>query len=117
MNFQKLVNDIKNIRIPILIIVIYMIITNYFFDTVCPSVILFHHECPACGLTRACLCLMTFRFQQALAYNPSVIFWIVLIVVGFVSRYIKKIPNIFIYVLMIITGLLTIALFYLIGKF
>lgn len=113
MNFKKIINDIKNIRIPIIIIFIYMIIANYLFKTVCLSVILFHRECPACGLTRACLCLLTFQFKKSFEYNPSAILWIVLLIIWFVSRYIRKIPDVVIYVLMSVVGLTTIFMFYL----
>lgn len=111
MNYKKLFNDIKNIRIPIIIILSYVIITNYFFEAICPSVILFHQECPACGLTRACLYLLTFQFKKSLEYNPSAILWIILIIMGFISRYKKKIPDIVIYLFMAVTGLLTIILY------
>lgn len=113
MNLKKLISDIKNIRFPIAIIIMYVIITNFLFKTVCPSIILLGHECPACGLTRACLSLLTLQFKKSFEYNPSATMWIGLIVVSFISRYVKKIPDLIIYIMMIITGLSTIIMFYL----
>ncbi len=111
MNYKKLLDDIYNIRIPIIIIIIYILLTNYFFHAVCPSIILFHHECPACGLTRACFYFLTFRFKKSFNYNPSVIFWMILIVIGFISRYIKKIPDKYLYGLSIIVSLISLIIY------
>lgn len=77
----------------------------------CPSIILFHRECPACGLSRACFYFLTFRFKKSFSYNSSCIFWILLIVICFISRYIKKIPDKYLYGLSIIVSIITIIIY------
>ncbi len=39
----------------------------------CLSVLLFDIECYACGLTRACMHLIHFQFEEALAFNRLVV--------------------------------------------
>lgn len=49
-----------------------MILPADFFNdgpALCLSVLLFNMECYACGLTRACMHLIHFQFEEALAFN------------------------------------------------
>jgi hypothetical protein len=52
-------------------IVLLVLPANYFDkgNSLCLSVVLFHTECPACGLTRACMHLIHFEFWEAFQYN------------------------------------------------
>ena len=47
----KLKEDIYDIRYALVIITIYIIVTQIIFWSVCPMVIIFKYPCPACGLT------------------------------------------------------------------
>ena len=44
---------------------------NYFDSgrSICISQLFFHLDCPACGLTKACMHLIHFQFEDAYAYN------------------------------------------------
>lgn len=85
---RLLKEDLYKIRYAILIILIYFVITQIVFKTVCPSRILFGLECPACGLTRASFSLLLGNVSKAIEYNPTVFAWWTIIILGFINRYI-----------------------------
>lgn len=74
--FLQLKIDIQNSYIWMLAILAYMILTNLIFGSVCAMVIVTGVPCPACGLTRAGISLITLHFIDAWNYN-CVIFLIV----------------------------------------
>lgn len=52
--------------------VILLILPATFFDTgrsLCLSKVLFDFECYGCGMSRACMHLIHFNFEEAYAYN------------------------------------------------
>jgi hypothetical protein len=52
--------------------VILLILPKTFFDTgtpLCPSMVFLGEECPGCGMTRACMHLIHFGFDDAFDYN------------------------------------------------
>jgi hypothetical protein len=59
----------------VLIVVIPIVLLRLpaaFFDngkSLCVSRLLFNIECLACGMTRACMHLIHFQFEEAFAYN------------------------------------------------
>lgn len=56
----------------ILIPVVLLVLPGNYFDigrSICISQLLFHTDCPACGLTKACMHLIHFQFEDAYAYN------------------------------------------------
>lgn len=56
----------------VLVPIILLVLPANYFDkgkSLCLSVVLFHTECPACGLTRACMHLIHFEFWEAFQYN------------------------------------------------
>ena len=58
--------------IRVLIPIVLIALPATYFDngkSLCISRILFNEECPACGLTRACMHLIHFEFEQAFEYN------------------------------------------------
>lgn len=85
----KLKNDLYQIRFGLLALIIYIIITQLLFGTVCPFFILTNFPCPACGLTRATLYLLTGNIEQAIEMNWTVFLWIGLIGALLFERYIK----------------------------
>ncbi len=50
-------------------------VRRYVFGGGCLMMDIFDFPCPACGMTRATLCAMTFQFKRAFEYNPA--FWVV----------------------------------------
>ena len=52
--------------------IVLLILPKNFFDngeSICLSKVLFDFECYACGMTRACMHLIHFDFEDAYAYN------------------------------------------------
>lgn len=70
--FKNFLYDLYHNRTAILVILIYIVITQVLFHTVCPIAIIFGFPCPACGLTRAGICLLTGRFWSAFYMNPCI---------------------------------------------
>lgn len=85
--FRKLIMDCKVYWVPLLLIVLYLLLTQWIFHASCPSVILFGLPCPACGLTRAGLLTLTGHFIQAAGCNPTVFLWGALVIYCGWNRY------------------------------
>jgi len=54
--------------------VVLLILPATFFDngeSICLSKVIFNFECYACGMTRACMHLIHFDFEEAFAYNMA----------------------------------------------
>lgn len=52
--------------------IVLLLLPAHFFDTgesICLSKLLAGTECPACGMTRACMHLIHLQFEEAYAYN------------------------------------------------
>ena len=58
-------SDIRNVKWAVISIIACFLFLYLVFGSICPLVCLTGYPCPACGLTRAGLCLLTFRFGQA----------------------------------------------------
>jgi len=108
---KKFGQDIWQLRLPLVLITLYLLFTNLLFGTSCPYVIFFGRSCPACGLTRSGILVLTGHFSEAFALNPTIYLWGPLLFYGFLYRYIldKKAPLFFL--LAVITGILTILWF------
>lgn len=85
---KNVLSDIYRCRIPVLIIITYMITTNIIFGYCCPYRIMFRRLCPGCGLTRAVIHIIKFEFHKATECNISVYAWLVLIGYAILVRYI-----------------------------
>lgn len=83
----RIAADVKEYGIAVAALFAYAVITKMTFHAFCPLIIACGLPCPGCGVTRATLCLMTGRWQQAWQLNPMV-FPIVFAAVYFVwNRY------------------------------
>ena len=72
MNFRYYFTIAKLALIVITPIVLLCLPADYFDHggiSLCLSKLLFHQECPACGMTRACQHLIHFQFEEAFSYN------------------------------------------------
>jgi len=52
--------------------IILLLLPKTYFDTgtpLCPSMLILGEECPGCGLTRACMHLIHFDFEEAYIFN------------------------------------------------
>lgn len=89
---QYLKQDIQAYYKGVLWVLVYLCGANLLFGSVCPGVLMTGLPCPACGLTKAGIYLITMQFQRAWVMNP-VIYVIGLFLLYFViCRYILGSP-------------------------
>ncbi|MBQ6322087.1 MAG: DUF2752 domain-containing protein [Lachnospiraceae bacterium] len=74
--FTYLMEDLRRLRVPLLMLGVYCLLVFPIFHCFCPMVILLGIPCPACGLTRAAILLFGGHVQEAAEMNPSVFIWI-----------------------------------------
>ena len=79
--------DIKKYKWTILIFVIFYVIIKKIFKAFCPLVILTGFPCPACGMTRAILFLLTGQFERSFRIHPMAILWVILALYCIIMRY------------------------------
>ena len=114
---KKLKEDIKNYWYAVLIVIVYMVVMELIFHKTCIIQVLFHVDCPGCGLTRATISLLKGNIKEALHYNYTCIFWLLTILLFIIDRYIKPLKIKPFPVLFIITCLVTIIRYILIVVF
>lgn len=91
--FVLLINDIKNARWAIMIIIAYFVFGNKILHSVCPLTWLTGFPCPACGLTRAGLCLLRLDFKGAWEMHPFIYVFLILAFIFGWNRYICQKKN------------------------
>lgn len=91
----SVIRDIRKIKWAVIAIIAYFLLSGRFFGSVCPVVIFTGYPCPACGLTRAGLFLLSLQFQKAWEMNPFIYPIIGWFLAAGVYRYLlgKKIPK------------------------
>lgn len=113
----QLKKDLKDYWYAILLILIYIVVMEIIFHKTCIIQILFHIDCPGCGLTRAAIALFRGDLNSSLHYNYSCIFWLLTIILFIIDRYIKPLKIKPFPVLFIISCLVTIIRYILIIVF
>lgn len=91
--FARVFKDVKKIIIPVAGIIVYMIPAQLIFHTTCPFAIFTGLPCPGCGITRALLLVLQFRFAEAAQMNFTIYLWIALAVFFVIYRYILEKDN------------------------
>ena len=86
--FSRILADLRACRIALLVIILYIVVTQSIFHTTCPMAILTGFPCPGCGLTRSGLWVLTGHFAPAWELNPTIYLWIPLILYGLLFRYV-----------------------------
>ena len=107
--------NLYQIRFALIPIIIYLVLMQFFFGTVCPIKAFLHVDCPGCGLTHAVIYLFMGRLNDSVSANPTAILWLISIMLFIIDRYIYKLKIKPFPYLFIITGLITI-LWYFIKK-
>lgn len=98
--FPKIKNDLHNFYAVIIGFIVYALILQLIFNTICPIKAIFKIDCPGCGLTHATIYLMTGQINKAIEANYTVFFWWTFIILFAIDRYIYKfkikiVPTIF----------------------
>lgn len=88
--FELLVNDMKDIKWAIMLVIAYFVFGKYFLYSLCPMVTVTGFPCPGCGLTRAGLRLLRFDFAGAYEIHPMIYPIAVYAGVFGWNRYIRK---------------------------
>ncbi|MGN0131700.1 MAG: DUF2752 domain-containing protein [Lachnospiraceae bacterium] len=85
--WSRLSEDIYRIRYALIILLIYFVLTQSIFHTVCPFAILTGTACPACGLTRSALLLLSGHFIAAARLNAAIYLWLPYLLYLLLFRY------------------------------
>ena len=86
--WQLLKKDLRDLRVPILVIALYEVVQLLFFHSFCPVRILLGLPCPGCGMTRAAFCLFTGHPAEAMQYHALVIPWVLYVLYRLCFRYV-----------------------------
>lgn len=71
--------DITELKWAIIAVIAYFVLSQKFWDSVCPMVYITGFPCPSCGLTRAGLAVLHLDFAKAWNMHPFIYpigFWI-----------------------------------------
>lgn len=88
MNMNLLKKDLYTMRYALVIVILYCIVMQYTFGTVCPVKAFFKINCPGCGLTHATIYLLQGKWTSSLSANPTCILWLSCISLFILDRYI-----------------------------
>ena len=91
----KIKNDIITFYPILIALILYFIIMQLVFGDVCIIKVLFHIDCPGCGITRASYYLLTGQLNKAIESNYTVFFWLTLIPLFIIHRYIHNLKKVF----------------------
>ncbi len=112
MNLKLLKNDLYNIRYAILILLLYSLVMQLKFNTICPVKGFFSVNCPACGLTHSAFYILTGRVNLAISSNPTIFLWMPTFFLWIIDRYIKPLKIKPFPVLFIISSLVTLIWYF-----
>ena len=87
---DELRQDLKLYGKPLLLTAIVLAVMQLVFHELCPMKILLGIPCPGCGLTHACLDILTLHWKKAWNWNPTGFLWVPSILLLLWMRYIKR---------------------------
>ena len=99
-------SDLLFLKTPLLVLIIFCVLSQLIFHTMCPYVIVFGKPCSGCGLTRAGVQVLQGHFAEATQIHGMIYFWIFIIIYAIFFRYIlgKRPPLIIPLVILISIG-------------
>lgn len=106
---SHLAKDLRRIRLPLFLAVLYFAGTKVLFGETCPFRLLTGFPCPGCGLTRAGLLVISGHWDTAAKMNLSIFLWIPYLVYLFFAQYFFPRLKDFAMVLLIIVCIFTIV--------
>lgn len=102
--FTRIKKDLILVKVPLLALIIYCVVTEFVFHTVCPTAIVFGRPCSGCGLTRAGFLVLTGHFLEAAHMHGMIFFWMFLALYAAFFRYVLgKRPPLFITLLILVS--------------
>lgn len=88
--FQKIKDDLLEYYAVIIGFIVYIILMQFIFKTICPIKAILKINCPGCGLTHATIYLLKGQFSNAIEANYTVFFWWAFIIIFVIDRYFYK---------------------------
>lgn len=110
--FSRVKKDLLLVKIPLLVLITYCVVTELVFHTVCPTAIVFGEPCSGCGLTRAGFLVLTGQFSKAAQMHVMIFFWMFLALYAVFFRYLLRKRPPFLITLVILVSMIT-AIYYL----
>ncbi len=109
---KRIVSDIRNYYIAILLFIALNIVVRAVFHAFCPFLIITGFPCAGCGMTRAVICLLTGQFTRGMNLNPAAPFWIAWIVFFLYTRYVRGENSKWVKILLGIVVVITLAVYF-----
>lgn len=117
--FQLVWKDIKNMKLALLLVTLYLWMNRTFFCSSCIWVMVTGFPCPGCGLTRAGVAFLQGDFERAFRIHPFIYAIVVLSFFFCLYRYIlKKSQRVFVkWMIVLIIGMLVFYVYRMIFLF
>lgn len=109
--FKLLWQDLYQIKWPVLVIILYWILTDYIYGIFCPLKIFCGYPCPCCGISRAYLKMLQWKWNEAFELNPMSYTWFFVGFILFIQQYFFKPQRINMHIFTIIICIITILVF------
>lgn len=88
--YMRLKRDVKDLKWAVIIIIAYFVCLKLLLHSMCPMVWITGYPCPACGLTRAGICLLHLDFMGAWKMHPFIYAVIGYLILFLWNRYILQ---------------------------
>lgn len=109
--WKRVVSDLKNYYVALLLFIAYNIVVRMIFDAFCPFLIITGFPCAGCGMTRAVCCFLTGQFARGMNLNPTAPLWIAWIFFFFYTRYVREKKSKWLMRFLVIVAVITLAVY------
>lgn len=106
---KRMGQDLYRLRVALPILLLYCLLTQLVFKTVCPFAILTGFACPACGMSRAVLLFLAGHPLLSFTLHPFALLWPALILYLGYFRYFRDRRAPFVWPLTIVLCITTFA--------